>query len=182
VSRYQKGKTNLDLLKQETVSGQGISWISLHLTPDTHASNPPLSFFTGWMPFLPPNRQRQSTEGISHDLKHYINVINVTIIIIISFNHIDDCHQITAASTELNESTASDVDFAYVERLHLCAQSEQKRLEVGFSEDVIKRRLVLDSTPVTHAHAADTHSSLIIHCNTRSIGLATNTTFRKGKH
>ena len=26
VSRYQKGKTNLDLLKQETVNGSGISW------------------------------------------------------------------------------------------------------------------------------------------------------------
>jgi len=26
VSRYQKGKTNLDLLKQEIVSGCGISW------------------------------------------------------------------------------------------------------------------------------------------------------------
>jgi len=26
MSRYQKGKTNLDLLKQETVSGSGISW------------------------------------------------------------------------------------------------------------------------------------------------------------
>jgi len=26
VSQYQKGKTNLDLLKQETVSGSGISW------------------------------------------------------------------------------------------------------------------------------------------------------------
>jgi len=26
VSRYQKGKTNLDLLKQEAVSGSGISW------------------------------------------------------------------------------------------------------------------------------------------------------------
>ena len=26
VSRYQKGKTNLDLLKQETVSGSGIGW------------------------------------------------------------------------------------------------------------------------------------------------------------
>jgi len=26
VSRYQKGETNLDLLKQETVSGSGISW------------------------------------------------------------------------------------------------------------------------------------------------------------
>jgi len=26
VSQYQKGKTNLDLLEQETVSGSGISW------------------------------------------------------------------------------------------------------------------------------------------------------------
>jgi len=26
VSRYQKGKTNLDLLEQETMSGSGISW------------------------------------------------------------------------------------------------------------------------------------------------------------
>ena len=30
---------------------------------DNHASNLPLSFFTVRMPFLPPNQQRQSTEG-----------------------------------------------------------------------------------------------------------------------
>jgi len=29
-----------------------------------HVSIPPLSIFTGWMPFLPPNQQRQSIEGI----------------------------------------------------------------------------------------------------------------------
>jgi len=35
VSRYQKGKTNLDLLEQETVSGSGISsaYADLHLAP-----------------------------------------------------------------------------------------------------------------------------------------------------
>jgi len=33
------------------------------LQTDNHASTPPLSFFTGRMPFLPPNQQRQSTEG-----------------------------------------------------------------------------------------------------------------------
>jgi len=33
------------------------------LQTDNHASSPPLSFFTGRMPFLPPNQQRQSTEG-----------------------------------------------------------------------------------------------------------------------
>jgi len=38
-------------------------YASLHLIPDNHANIPPLIFFTGWMPFLPPNQQRQSTEG-----------------------------------------------------------------------------------------------------------------------
>jgi len=37
------------------------------LQTDDHASTPPLSFFTGRMPFLPPNQQRQSTEGINED-------------------------------------------------------------------------------------------------------------------
>jgi len=34
------------------------------LQTDNHASTPPFSFFAGWMPFLLPNQQRQSTEGI----------------------------------------------------------------------------------------------------------------------
>jgi len=38
------------------------------LQTDYHASNPPLSFFTGRMPFLPPNQQRQSTEGNLQDV------------------------------------------------------------------------------------------------------------------
>ena len=56
------------LLKQETVGGSGISWaimqVCTSLQTDNHASTPPLlCFFTGQMPFLPPNQQRQSTEG-----------------------------------------------------------------------------------------------------------------------
>jgi len=31
---------------------------------DNHASTPPLKFFTGRAPFLPPNEQRLSTEGV----------------------------------------------------------------------------------------------------------------------
>jgi len=39
-------------------------YASLHLAPEgNHASTPLLSFFTGRLPFLPPNQQRQSTEG-----------------------------------------------------------------------------------------------------------------------
>ena len=44
---------------------------SLHT--DNHVSTPPLSFFTGRMPLLPPNQQRQSTEG-----NIYISIIKQT--------------------------------------------------------------------------------------------------------
>jgi len=70
VSRYQKGKTkkvktNQYLLEQERVSGSSICWVICKSAPhaDNHANIPPLSFFTGRMPFLTPNQQRQSTEG-----------------------------------------------------------------------------------------------------------------------
>ena len=66
VSRYQIGKTNLDFTGARDSEWQ---WHQLDhmqvctsLQTDNHASNPPL-FFTGRMPFLPPNQQRQSTEG-----------------------------------------------------------------------------------------------------------------------
>jgi len=39
------------------------------LQTDNHTSTPPLSFFTGRMPFLPPNQQCQSTEGDLSSLK-----------------------------------------------------------------------------------------------------------------
>ena len=55
------------LLKQETVSGSGISWAicksASHSRQITMPVPPPLKFFTGRMPLLPPNQQRQSTEG-----------------------------------------------------------------------------------------------------------------------
>jgi len=54
VSRYQKDKTNLDLLEQEIGNGSGISWAMQICTTSQHASTPPLSLFTGRMPFLPP--------------------------------------------------------------------------------------------------------------------------------
>ena len=67
VSRYQKGKPIWILLEQETVSGSGISWAKMQVCTSlqtNHASTPPLSFFTCWMPFLLPNQQCQSTEGL----------------------------------------------------------------------------------------------------------------------
>jgi len=67
VSWYQKGKTNLDFTEARDNEWQwhqlGHMQVCNSLQTDSHASTPPLSFFTGRMPFLPPNQQRQSTEG-----------------------------------------------------------------------------------------------------------------------
>jgi len=66
VSQYQKGKTNLDLLEQEIVSGSGISWTICKSAPRPRQITMPASHhsvFMGWMHFLPPSQQRQSTEG-----------------------------------------------------------------------------------------------------------------------
>jgi len=67
VSRYQKGKTNLDFTKARSSEWQwhqlGHMQVCTSLQTDNHTSTLPL-FFTGRMPFLPANKQRQSTEGI----------------------------------------------------------------------------------------------------------------------
>jgi len=74
VSRYQKGKTNLDFTEARESEWQ---WHQLghiqdctSLQADNYASNPPL-FFTGRMPLLPPNQQRQSTEGKCNNYNSY---------------------------------------------------------------------------------------------------------------
>ena len=68
VSRYQSGNTNRDFTEARDSEWQ---WhqldhmqVCISLQTDNHGSTPPLSFFTGRMPFLPPNQQRQSTEGV----------------------------------------------------------------------------------------------------------------------
>ena len=69
VSRYQKGKTDLDFTEARGSEWQwhqlGHMQVCTLLQTDNHASTPPLCFFTGRMPFLSPNQQRQSTEGNS---------------------------------------------------------------------------------------------------------------------
>ena len=62
----RKVKSIWILLKQETVSGSGISWAICKSAPRSRQMTTPaptLSFFTRRMPFLPPNQQCQSTEG-----------------------------------------------------------------------------------------------------------------------
>ena len=67
MSRYQKGKTNLDFTEARDSEWQwhqlGHMQVCTSLQTDDHAT-PHNSVFTGRMP-LPPNQQRQSTEGIT---------------------------------------------------------------------------------------------------------------------
>jgi len=69
VSRYQKGKTNLDFTEARNSEWQwhqlGHMQVCISLQTDNHASTPPLQFSTGRMPSLLPNQQRQSNEGTS---------------------------------------------------------------------------------------------------------------------
>ena len=63
----RQNQSGLILLKQETVSGSGISWAICKSTPCSRQKTTPAPchsvFYTGRMPFLPPNQRRQSTEG-----------------------------------------------------------------------------------------------------------------------
>ena len=66
VSQYQKGKTNLDFTEARDSEWQ---W---HQPGHMQVCTPPLSFFTGRMPFLLPNQQRQSTEGTNSSINDSI--------------------------------------------------------------------------------------------------------------
>jgi len=77
VSRYQKGKTSLDFTEARDSERQwyqlGHMQVCTSLQTDNHASTSLLKFFTGRMPFLPPNQSTegrvQTTENIGKKLK-----------------------------------------------------------------------------------------------------------------
>jgi len=66
VSLYQKGKTNVDFTEARDSEWQwhqlGNMQVCTSLQTDNLSQHPTTQFFTGRMPFLPPNQQRQSTE------------------------------------------------------------------------------------------------------------------------
>ena len=74
VSRYQKGKTNLDFIGARDSEWQwhqlGHMQIYTSLQTNNHTSTPPLSFFTGRMPFMSPNQQCQSNAGNKKQIVH----------------------------------------------------------------------------------------------------------------
>jgi len=65
VSWYQKGKTNLDFAEASdrvAVASAG-PHASLHLTPDNHASTPPLSFLQAGCPSCRPTNSAKALKA-----------------------------------------------------------------------------------------------------------------------
>jgi len=69
VSRYQRGKTNLDFTEAGDSEWQWHQLGHMQSAPSSRQITTPApttQFFPGRMPFLPPNQQCQSTEGNSN--------------------------------------------------------------------------------------------------------------------
>ena len=84
VSRYQteKVKPIWILLKQETVGGSGISWAICKCASCSRQITTPAphhSVFTGQLPFLPPNQQRQSNEGVLYPRQWAVKLLCVCV-------------------------------------------------------------------------------------------------------
>ena len=60
---------------------------------DKHTSTPPLRFFTGRILFLPPNQQRQSTEGIHESKKLLYSLTNSAQLVLVCC--VTDRHALT---------------------------------------------------------------------------------------
>jgi len=75
VSRYQKGNTNLDFTEARDSEWQWhqLGHMQVCTLLQTTIPAPHHSVFAGWVPFLPlpPNQQRQSTEG---SMIHHCNL------------------------------------------------------------------------------------------------------------
>jgi len=85
VSRYQKGKTNLDFTEARDSEWQWHRLGHMQVCTSLQTNNPASqhSLFTGCMPFLSPNQQHQSTEG------------KVALTNISNYSHIDDSSKYT---------------------------------------------------------------------------------------
>jgi len=73
VSRYHKGKTNLDFTEARDSGWQwhqlGRMQVCTSLQTDNHANTPPLKFFTGRMPFC---RQTNSVKALKAKFKQIL--------------------------------------------------------------------------------------------------------------
>ena len=81
VSRYQKGKTDMDFTEARDSEWQwhqlGHMQVCTLLQTDNHAITPPLSFLQAGCPSCRPNQQRQSTEGITAIGNMHRNLVKI---------------------------------------------------------------------------------------------------------
>ena len=96
MSRYQQGKTKLDFTEARDSEWHrhqlGHMQVCTSLQTDNHASTPPLSCFTGRMPFLPPNQQRHSTEGVPSVYLYYCTTFDYLILVYIISEVLFTCY------------------------------------------------------------------------------------------
>jgi len=76
VGRYQIGKTNLDFTEARDSEWQwhrlGRMQVCTLFQTDNHASTSPLCFFTGRMPFLPPNDSVKALKALFMTTRCYV--------------------------------------------------------------------------------------------------------------
>jgi len=91
VSRYQKGKTNLDFTEARDSEWQwhqlGHMQVCISLQTDNHASSLPLCF-SGRMPFLPPKSMLLKTYAICLSGWHMLSVTLVPLLCCIFYSHL----------------------------------------------------------------------------------------------
>jgi len=79
VSRYQKGQTNLDLLKQETVSGSGISWAICKSAPRSRLITMPAPNHSSFLQAgCPSCRPTNSVKALKADNDDKINSLQIS--------------------------------------------------------------------------------------------------------
>jgi len=82
VSWHQKGKTSLGFTEARDSEWQwhqlGRMQVCTSLQTDNNASTPPLKFFTGRMPFLPPNQQVKALKVQGRQFKQASKIATVT--------------------------------------------------------------------------------------------------------
>ena len=116
---------------------------------DNHASTPPLSYVTGRMPFLPPNQQRQSTEGIHQNTKGNKNKINI--------------REMTNSQQELVWTLTTCQNAVQ----HTCVAPGNSRPSAAVSQPPslsLSRSLSLDTTHMHCIHSRHSRFSMTGHC------------------
>jgi len=134
VSQYQKGKTNLDFTEARDSEWHwhqlGHMQVCTSLKTDKNASTPPLKFFAGWMPFLPPNQQCQSTESLMMKnamASHHPHLV------------------VRCAGTEVVHDTSSFVSVSAVARVH---GTQQCQMHAAFTAVLAPLHLTVDNAGV----------------------------------